>query len=45
MATLPEFGGQIKENFDWEHNKYDEVWDCNANLLNMEVIHNLKGKA
>lgn len=43
LATLPEFGGEIKENFkseDW----HEEVWDCDLNQKFMEVAWMFKKK-
>ncbi|CAG9331242.1 unnamed protein product [Blepharisma stoltei] len=44
LATLPEFGGEIKSNFLHEMNDFTDVWDCKKNLYFMEVAYQFKGK-
>lgn len=44
LATLPEFGGEIKENFSRESNQFVAVWDCQKNLHYMEVAWAFKDK-
>jgi hypothetical protein len=43
LASLEEFGGEIKENFEQE-SWHEEVWDCELNLYHMEVVHMFRNK-
>lgn len=43
LATLDEFGGEFKENFEDEP-WHEHVWDCELNLYHMEVVWMLKNK-
>ena len=44
LATLPEFGGEIKENFQTEP-WHEEVWDCRLNKKHMEIALMFERKA
>lgn len=44
LATLPEFGGELTENFDRAHNNYTAIWDCVRNKRLMENILMFEGK-
>ncbi|CAG9322159.1 unnamed protein product [Blepharisma stoltei] len=44
LATLPEFGGEISENFEENSNLYEDTWDCQKNLYYMEASYQFIGK-